>query len=394
MVKLREGTFKMHKLNIHKKFKSSNSARPAKQSFSFTNEATVLSSSNKTTFPPTESKPEESQFLRKMSKADDKSQMSSSNLGSDKVASRVGFGLGLLKAGQLNQNIVGLCADLTESTQMHHFANAFSDRFFEVGVAEQNLVTVASGLAAMGKVPFASSYAAFAPGRCWEQIRTTICLNNVPVKIVGSHAGLSVGPDGATHQILEDIALMRTLPNMVVLSPGDANEAKAATIALADDPRPAYIRLAREATEQFMPANIKFNIGEVIKLNSGKDVTIISTGVITVEAIEAAVRLESDGILVDLLHCPSLKPIDQQEIISSAKKTGLVITVEEHQIAGGLGSIVAEILSEFCPTPIYRIGIEDEFGQSGTYNELKLNYGLNSTNIVIKTKEFMDRHKK
>ena len=311
------------------------------------------------------------------------------NLKQEKVASRAGFGLGLLKAAQLNSNIVGLCADLTESTQMHIFANAFSDRFFEVGVAEQNLVTVASGLAAMGKIPFASSYAAFAPGRCWEQIRTTICLNNVPVKIVGSHAGLSVGPDGATHQILEDIALMRALPNMVVLSPGDANEAKAATLALANDSRPGYIRLAREATEQFRPDHHEFKIGEVIKLNDGQDVTIISTGVITVEAIEAAARLKADGVSVDLLHCPSLKPIDQREIIASAKKTGVVITVEEHQIAGGLGSIVTEILSEFYPTPVYRIGIEDEFGQSGTYEELKLNYGLNSTNIIIKTKEFL-----
>lgn len=316
-------------------------------------------------------------------------QLGDLELSPQKVASRVGFGLGLLSAGQLNQNVVGLCADLTESTQMHLFADAFSDRFFEVGVAEQNLVTVASGLAAMGKIPFASSYAAFAPGRCWEQIRTTICINNVPVKIVGSHAGLSVGPDGATHQILEDIALMRSLPNMVVLSPGDANEAKAATLALAEDPRPGYIRLAREATQQFRPKNLKFKIGEVIKLNEGTDVTIISTGVITTEAIEAALRLEADSISVELLHCPSLKPIDRNQIIASAKKTGAVITVEEHQIAGGLGSIVTEILSEFWPTRTYRIGIEDEFGQSGTYDELKLNYGLNSTNIIIKTKEFL-----
>jgi transketolase len=311
------------------------------------------------------------------------------SLSPEKVSTQVGFGLGLVKAGQLNSNVVCLCADLMESTQMHLFANAFSDRFFEVGVAEQNLVTVASGLAAMGKIPFASSFAAFAPGRCWEQIRTTICLNNVPVKVAGSYTGLSVAVLGATHQMLEDIALMRTLPNMVVLSPGDANEAKAATLALANDSRPGYIRLAREATEQFRPDHHEFKIGEVIKLNDGQDVTIISTGVITVEAIEAAARLKADGVSVDLLHCPSLKPIDQREIIASAKKTGVVITVEEHQIAGGLGSIITEILSEFCPTPVYRIGIEDEFGQSGTYEELKLNYGLNSTNIIIKTKEFL-----
>ena len=315
--------------------------------------------------------------------------MSDLNLNNQKVATRTGFGQGLLKAGQLNQNIVALSADLTESTQMNFFRDAFGDRFFEVGVAEQNLVTVGSGLAAMGKIPFVSSYAAFAPGRCWEQIRTTICLNNQPVKIVGSHAGLSVGPDGATHQILEDIALMRSLPNMVVLSPGDANEARAATLALAADPRPGYIRLAREATEIFMPDRLQFKIGQVVKLSEGSDLTIISTGVITTEAIDAAARLQAEGFSVELLHCPSLKPIDQSVIIKSALKTGRVITVEEHQIVGGLGSLVAEILAENAPTPMFRIGVEDEFGQSGTYEELKLHYGLNSTNIIIKAKELL-----
>ncbi|MFZ1522460.1 MAG: transketolase C-terminal domain-containing protein [Candidatus Saccharimonadales bacterium] len=311
------------------------------------------------------------------------------NLSSDKVASRVGFGLGLLKAGQINTKVVGLSADLTESTQMHLFRDAFPSRFIEVGVAEQNLVTVGSGMASMGKVPFVSSYAAFAPGRCWEQIRTTICLNDQPVKIVGSHAGLSVGPDGATHQILEDIALMRSLPNMVVLSPGDANEAEMAALALAADPRPGYIRLSREATEGFTPKNKQFVIGDVLKLSEGSDITIISTGVITVEAIEAVIRLRKDNIKADLLHAPSLKPINKDTIIESAAKTGLVITVEEHQVSGGLGSLVSEILSENLPTLVHRIGIEDKFGQSGTYEELKLSYGLNSTNIVIKAKQLL-----
>jgi transketolase len=311
------------------------------------------------------------------------------NLSSDKVASRVGFGLGLLKAGQINTKVVGLSADLTESTQMHLFRDAFPSRFIEVGVAEQNLVTVGSGMASMGKIPFVSSYAAFAPGRCWEQIRTTICLNDQPVKIVGSHAGLSVGPDGATHQILEDIALMRSLPNMVVLSPGDANEAEMAALALAADPRPGYIRLSREATEGFTPKNKQFVIGDVLKLSEGSDITIISTGVITVEAIEAVIRLRKDNIKADLLHAPSLKPINKDTIIESAAKTGLVITVEEHQVSGGLGSLVSEILSENLPTLVHRIGIEDKFGQSGTYEELKLSYGLNSTNIVIKAKQLL-----
>ena len=311
------------------------------------------------------------------------------NLSSDKVASRVGFGLGLLKAGQINTKVVGLSADLTESTQMHLFRDAFPSRFIEVGVAEQNLVTVGSGMASMGKIPFVSSYAAFAPGRCWEQIRTTICLNDQPVKIVGSHAGLSVGPDGATHQILEDIALMRSLPNMVVLSPGDANEAEMAALALAADPRPGYIRLSREATEGFTPKNKQFVIGDVLKLSEGSDITIISTGVITVEAIEAVIRLRKDNIKADLLHAPSLKPINKDTIIESAAKTGLVITVEEHQVSGGLGSLVGEILSENLPTLVHRIGIEDKFGQSGTYEELKLSYGLNSTNIVIKAKQLL-----
>jgi transketolase len=311
------------------------------------------------------------------------------SLSNQKVPSRVGFGLGLLRAGQINSNVVGLSADLTESTQMHIFRDAFPSRFIEVGVAEQNLVTVGSGMAAMGKIPFVSSYAAFAPGRCWEQIRTTVCLNNQPVKIVGSHAGLSVGPDGATHQILEDVALMRALPNMVVLSPGDANEAEMATLALAADYRPGYIRLAREATEGFTKKNKPFTIGEVIKLSDGNNITIISTGVITVEAIEAVIRLRKDNINAELLHAPSLKPIDKDVIIKSATKTRLVITVEEHQVDGGLGSLISDILSENAPTRIHKIGVEDKFGQSGTYEELKLKYGLNSTNIVIRAKQLL-----
>ncbi len=300
-----------------------------------------------------------------------------------KVAIRKGFGEGLKKAGELNENIVALSADLTESTQIHFFKEAFPDRFFEVGIAEQNLATVGSGLAAMGKIPFISSYAAFSPGRNWEQIKTTAALNNLPVKVVGAHAGLYTGPDGATHQMLEDIALMRVMPNMVVIAPGDAVEAEKATMAKAEDPRPNYIRLSREATPVFTSDKTPFEIGKAYIFEQGHDITIISTGTMTYPSLVAAHNLFKDGIDVEVIHCPTIKPLDAVTLLQSIKKTGAVITVEEAQKNGGLGGAVAELLAENLPTPMRRMGVGDEYGQSGTASELLEHYGLTTKHIML-----------
>lgn len=296
---------------------------------------------------------------------------------------RKGFGRGLLEAAKHNDNIVAACADLTESTQMHLFKEAFPERFVEIGVAEQNLVTVGAGLAAMGKVPFVSSYAAFSPGRNWEQIRTTICLNNQPVRVIGSHAGVSVGPDGATHQMLEDIALMRALPNMVVLAPGDSLEAERATKALAKDSRPAYMRLAREATPIFTTEKTPFEIGKAYVLDPGTDVTIIATGTMTYQALLAAEQLFKQGIDAEVIHCPTIKPLDAVTILKSVKKTRRVVTAEEHQITGGLGGAVSEFLGEHFPAPIRRIGVQDRFGESGKPEELLEHFGLTAKHIAM-----------
>lgn len=300
-----------------------------------------------------------------------------------RVPIRKGFGTGLVKAGEQNENIVALCADLTESVQIHLFRDAFPDRFFEVGIAEQNLVTVAAGLAVAGKIPFAGSYAAFSPGRNWEQIKSTISLNDVPVKIVGSHAGLYTGPDGATHQMLEDIVLMRVMPNMVVIVPGDAIEAEKATLAMAQDSRPAYLRLAREATPILTTEKTPFEIGKAYVFESGSDVTIVSTGTMTYQALVAAEILYKDGISAEVVHAPTIKPLDAVTILQSVKKTGAVVTAEEGQIAGGLGGAVAELLSEHHPTMLRRVGIKDTYGQSGNPAELLEHYGLTAKHIAL-----------
>ncbi|GAC1392940.1 MAG: transketolase family protein [Candidatus Saccharimonadales bacterium] len=307
---------------------------------------------------------------------------------------RKGFGKGLLQAGKDNSNVVAACADLTDSTQMSLFKNEFPNRFIEVGVAEQNLVTVGSGLAAIGKIPFVSSYAAFSPGRNWEQIRTTICLNNQPVKIVGSHAGVSVGPDGATHQMLEDIALMRVLPNMVVIVPADAIEAEKATLALALDPRPSYLRLAREATPVFTTSKTPFEIGKAYILMEGVDLTIISTGTMTYQALVAADKLFKQGIDVEVVHVPTIKPLDAVTILKSVQKTKAVITVEEAQIIGGLGGAISELLSEEYPVHIKRMGIKDRFGESGTPDQLLEHFGLTAKHICLNAHELIDKKNK
>jgi transketolase len=296
---------------------------------------------------------------------------------------RAGFGRGLVAAGQQNPQVVAACADLTDSTKMNQFAEAFPERFIEIGIAEQNLVTVGAGLAAMGKIPFVSSYAAFSPGRNWEQIRTTICLNDRPVKIIGSHAGVSVGPDGATHQMLEDIALMRVLPNMVVLAPCDSVEAEKATIAMAADARPNYMRLAREKTPIVTTDKTPFEIGKAYVFKEGTDVTLIATGTMTYQAMVAADMLKKDGISAEVVHVPTIKPLDAKTILASVEKTGAVVTAEEAQINGGLGGAIAELLSEELPTQMIRIGMNDQYGESGKPAELIEHFGLTATHIAM-----------
>ena len=300
---------------------------------------------------------------------------------------RKGFGEGLLAAGEADERVVGLCADLTESTQMHLFAKKFPNRFVEMGVAEQNLVTVASGMAAMGKIPFCSSYAMFSPGRNWEQIRTTICYNDRPVKIVGSHAGVSVGPDGGTHQAVEDLAIMRVLPNMCVLSPCDSIEAKKATMAAAKTKTPTYIRLAREKTPIITTIETPFEIGKAqvfykSKVESGKSkVGIIGTGGLLHKALVAAKELEGEGIAVTVLNLATIKPLDEEAIVALAKECGRIVTVEEHQIACGMGSAVAEVLARTSPVPIEFVGVKDVFGQSGKPEEIVEHYGMGVSHI-------------
>jgi transketolase len=304
---------------------------------------------------------------------------------------RKGFGRGLLEAGKRWENVVAACADLTDSTQMSLFAKEFPERYIEIGVAEQNLVTTGSGLAAMGKVPFVSSYAAFSPGRNWEQIRTTICLNNQPVKIIGSHAGVSVGPDGATHQMLEDLALMRVLPNMVVIAPCDSVEAEKATIAMATDKRPNYMRLAREATPVFTTTDTPFEIGKAYVFEKGADVSLITTGTMTYQALAAVDLLYKDGIEAEVVHVPTIKPLDRDTILKSVRKTGAVVTAEEGQIIGGLGGAIAELLAEEHPTPIKRIGMRDRFGESGSPDQLLEHFGLTAKHIRLAAHSVLDK---
>lgn len=307
---------------------------------------------------------------------------------------RKGFGRGLKRAGEQDERVVALCADLTESTQISLFKEAFPERYIQIGVAEQNLVTVAAGMAAMGKIPFTSSYAAFSPGRNWEQIRTTICLNEQPVKIVGSHAGVSVGPDGATHQMLEDLALMRVLPHMVVVVPADSLEAERATLALAANGSPSYLRLAREATPVFTTEHTPFELGKAYVLCEGSDVTICATGTMTYQAMLAAKTLAADGIKAEVIHVPTIKPLDTDTIVASARKTGLVVTVEEGQIAAGFGSAVAETLAEHQPVPVRRIGMQDRFGESGKPDELLKHFGLTGTHIALVVHDLLDNQAK
>lgn len=303
----------------------------------------------------------------------------------EQVPIRNGFGEGLVEAAQKDSRIVGLCADLTESTRMEGFAKAFPNRFIEVGITEQNLASVASGMAAMGKIPFISSYAAFSPGRNWEQIRTTICYNDVPVKIAGSHAGLTVGPDGGTHQALEDIALMRVIPNMQVICPCDVNEAKKATLQMAQTKVPTYIRLAREKSPIITTSQTPFEIGKAQIFFQSKgdtmDVGIIACGSLVYQALQAAQKLDEEGVKVIVLNMATIKPLDTEALNLITQQARALVTVEEHQIAGGLGSVVAEYVVSHNPVPIEFIGVKDTFGQSGTPSELLNFYNLSQSAI-------------
>ena len=317
------------------------------------------------------------------------------------AATRDGYGKGLVEAGEKDERVVVLCADLTESTRSLWFQEKFPERFIEMGVAEQNMATVAAGLANYGKIPFISSYAAFNPGRNNEQIRTTICINNVPVKIGGAHAGISVGPDGATHQALEDIALMRVLPRMTVLVPCDAIEAQKATVAAAFIPGPVYIRFGREKSPVFTTKDTPFQIGraEIFRKGSPSNssgrlspqVAIIGCGMLLRNALLAAEELSKEGVEAMVINNHTVKPMDNETIIKAAKETGAVVTVEEHQINGGLGSVVAEVLAKNYPVPQEFIGVQDRFGESGEPWELVEKFGMGVVDIKEAVRKVVKR---
>ncbi len=301
-----------------------------------------------------------------------------------KAPTRDGFGHGSIEAGRADSNVMVLCADLSESTRAEWFEKEFPERFIEVGVAEQNMAALGAGFAAAGKVPFIASYAAFNPGRNYEHIRTTIALNESNVKVCGMHAGVSVGPDGATHQMLEDIGLMRMLPGMIVIAPGDALEAQKAVVAAAKHTGPVYLRFGRSATPTFTTAETPFEIGKALLLweSDVPQVALLSTGSLGYEALVAARALSAEGIECLVLHVPTVKPLDTRAVLDAAKRARRVVTIEEHQAMGGFGSAVAEFLSEAFPVPITRVGVQDVFGQSGDPDELLAHYGLDSIGII------------
>ena len=309
----------------------------------------------------------------------------------EQVPTRFGYGEGLVIAGKENANIVALCADLTDSTRTSVFKKEFPDRFIEVGIGEQNMASLASGMAAVGKIPFISSYAMFSPGRNWEQIRTTICYNNQNVKIAGAHSGVSVGPDGATHQAIEDMAITRVVPNMVVIAPCDAIEAKKATISAARHKGPVYIRFTREKTPVMTTEETPFEIGQAEIYREGKDISIIACGPLLYEALKAAEELAKEGIEAEVINNHTIKLMDKETILKSVQKTRCVVTIEEHQAMGGMGSAVSEILSQNHPAPMEIIGVKDRFGESGEPSELLEKFGLTSKNVIEAAKKAIKR---
>lgn len=307
---------------------------------------------------------------------------------------RDGYGMGVVEAAAKNPDVVVLCADLTESTRNLEFKKRFPERFVQMGVHEQLLAALAAGMALAGKIPYITSYAMFCPGRAWEQVRTNICLNDVNVKIIGSHAGVSVGPDGATHQAIEDIAIMRPIPNVTIIAPCDVNEAKKATMAIADHDGPCYVRFAREKTPVFTTERTPFTIGKATTFRDGKDVAIIACGPLVHRALVAAEELRKENIDVMVVNSHTIKPLDTRAVLAAASRCGAVVTVEEHQITGGLGGAVAEYLGKTRPTPMEFVGVPNVFGESGDPNELVEHFGMGVRHIKAAVRRALKRKRR
>ncbi len=306
-------------------------------------------------------------------------------------STRDGFGAGLLEVGRQNSEVVALCADLIGSLKMQAFIDEYPDRFFQIGIAEANMMGIASGLAIAGKIPYTGTFANFSTGRVYDQIRQSIAYSHKNVKICASHAGLTLGEDGATHQILEDMGMMKMLPGMCVINPCDYNQTKAATIAIADHHGPVYLRFGRPGWPNFTPADQKFEIGKALLLSEGADVTIFSTGHLVWKTIEAAKALAEEGVSVELINIHTIKPLDEAAILASAKKTGCVVTAEEHQMNGGLGDSVAQVLARQLPTPIEYVAVNDSFGESGKPADLLDKYGLSTQHVIDAAKRAIAR---
>ena len=309
----------------------------------------------------------------------------------EKKDTRSGFGAGLYELGKQNKNVVALCADLTGSLKMNQFAEEFPERFFQSGVAEANMMGVAAGLTIGGQIPFAGTFANFATGRVYDQVRQSIAYSGKNVKICASHAGLTLGEDGATHQIMEDIGLMKMLPGMTVINPCDYNQTKAATKAIAEYDGPVYLRFGRPKVPNFTPENQSFKIGKAVLLNEGTDVTIFATGHLVWESIEAAQELEQKGISAEIINIHTIKPLDEDAVLASVSKTKAVVTAEEHLMNGGLGDSIAQLLSRKLPTPIEMVAVNDQFGESGKPEELMIKYGIDSSTIVKATEAVLER---
>ena len=312
-------------------------------------------------------------------------------MSTEKLAQRSYYGKGLAALAETHSNVVVFDADLAGSTKTSSFQKAAPERFIQSGIAEANMIGVAAGMAASGKVVFASTFGVFASGRCWEQIRMAVAYPKLNVKVVATHCGLSVGPDGATHQALEDIAIMRSLPNMTVVVPCDAYEAYAATLAIADYPGPVYMRMGRSEFPVLKDKGCKFTVGKADVLREGSDITLVACGQMVQTSMEAAALLEKDGISAEVVNMSTIKPLDTETLLKSVKKTGAVVSAEEHSIIGGLGSAVAECLVENCPVPQGRVGTRDTFGESGEAEELLVKYGLTAEDIASKAKETLKR---
>ena len=309
----------------------------------------------------------------------------------EKKDTRSGFGAGLSELGKTNPNVVALCADLTGSLKMNDFATDHPDRFFQVGIAEANMIGIAAGMTIGGKIPFAGTFAGFATGRVYDQIRQSIAYSDKNVKICASHAGLTLGEDGATHQILEDIGLMKMLPGMTVVNPCDFNQTKAATIAIAEHKGPVYLRFGRPKVPNFTPENQTFEIGKALHLEEGTDVTIFSTGHLVWESLEAKKVLAKKGISAEIINIHTIKPLDEEAVLASAQKTRCVVTAEEHMMLGGLGESIAQLLVRKLPTPLEMVAVNDSFGESGKPAELMKKYGLGSEDIITAAEKAISR---